>query len=242
MLWLFNAFLLLIIAVSAVVSSTLTQPSITPPSVEPAGTDAFWYHSKTDRHHSSDLRVAPDSNCNNLRNNYQDIPLTDYSGPINITKGGVYSGNWRSGSQAIPAVFINTLDTVLITNCRIRSAGDLISDYFGGLYGAVGNVTVTNCYGYGEDSMVSGTSRGAFIYLHRWNSFNISNNYMESTNGVMLKNGKGPVSIMYNCVHNIGGLVSRVTPNGLCAVGHKNGTSHTLPRYPLPSCTNPCTL
>lgn len=170
--------------------------------------------------------INSDSHCSYLRSNYQDIPLADYSGPITISKGGVYSGNWRSTSTNIPAVFLNTFDTVYIVNSHIRSAGDLISIFSSSLTGKIGNLTISNCYGYAEDPMTSGIGRGRFAKLSYGSNVNISNNYLESTAGIYLYKSTCPVSVMYNCVHNLGGLVSSVTPNGLCAIGIKAGGTY----------------
>ncbi|GGM06700.1 hypothetical protein [Deinococcus aerophilus] len=49
-----------------------------------------------------------------------------YSGPITITRGSVYRGNWRSLDPARPAVTIKTAQPVVIENSNIQSRGHLI--------------------------------------------------------------------------------------------------------------------
>lgn len=166
------------------------------------------------------------SNCYVLRNSYQDIPIASYSGPITITKGGTYSGNWRSSNINIPPVFINTLDPVFIVNSRVRGTGDLVSMFRNGTQGKAGNVTIHNCYAYNEDPMTSGAGRGRFARFNYGTYLNISNNYIVSSGGIYLLKSQCPISIKYNCVHNLGGLVSSVTPNKLCAVGIKAGGTY----------------
>ncbi|MEO5996409.1 MAG: right-handed parallel beta-helix repeat-containing protein [Chitinophagaceae bacterium] len=46
-----------------------------------------------------------------------------YSGPIEIKKGGVYTGNYKSDDSNIPAITVSTYDSVEITGCNIVSAG-----------------------------------------------------------------------------------------------------------------------
>ena len=53
-----------------------------------------------------------------------------YKGPIIISKGGTYSGNWQSLNPNIPAVRIRTSQPVIIQNSNIRSADSCI-DVFG---------------------------------------------------------------------------------------------------------------
>lgn len=47
----------------------------------------------------------------------------DYSDPIEIKKGGVYTGNYKSDDPKIPAITVSTYDSVEITGCNILSSG-----------------------------------------------------------------------------------------------------------------------
>jgi len=46
-----------------------------------------------------------------------------YSGPLTITKGGRYTGNYKSDDSNIPAITLQTYEPVEITNCNIVSSG-----------------------------------------------------------------------------------------------------------------------
>ncbi len=70
-----------------------------------------------------------------------------WSGPLTITEGGTYSGNWRSTDPTTPAVTVATTAPVLIQNSYVTGPSDLISDpYYGN------NLTVKNVIGVGRQS------------------------------------------------------------------------------------------
>lgn len=82
------------------------------------------------------------------------------SGPIQITSGGTYSGNWNSDDPNTPAVTIRTDQPVIIENSIVASRGTLIS-VTGPKAGA--NVTIENVTGTAKDPQVAGIQRGAFV-------------------------------------------------------------------------------
>ncbi|MDR3737809.1 MAG: hypothetical protein P4L40_02205, partial [Terracidiphilus sp.] len=86
------------------------------------------------------------------------------SGPIVITRGGTYSGIWRSDDPKVAAVTIRTDDPVVIRDAKVISRGDLIS-ITGVKTGA--NVTVENVTGTALDPQVSGKARGSFIKANK---------------------------------------------------------------------------
>jgi hypothetical protein len=88
------------------------------------------------------------------------VSVQQPSGPVVITAGGTYSGNWNSTDPKTPAVTIKTDAPVTIQNSAITSKGGLI-DISGVKTGA--NVTVENVTGTALDPGVSGMQRGAFI-------------------------------------------------------------------------------
>ncbi|MFD2513593.1 hypothetical protein ACFSRY_06925, partial [Pontibacter locisalis] len=49
-----------------------------------------------------------------------------YSGPLVITKGGTYTGNWESRDSEVAAVEIRTNEPVIIEHANIRGAGPLV--------------------------------------------------------------------------------------------------------------------
>ncbi len=58
-------------------------------------------------------------------------PSDKYSGPIEIKRGGVYTGNYKSDDTNVPAITISTNDPVEITGCNIVSSGIAIKAFGG---------------------------------------------------------------------------------------------------------------
>lgn len=94
------------------------------------------------------------------------------SGPIEITSGGTYSGNWTSNDPNTPAVTIKTDEPVVIQDSVISSRGTLI--YASGVSTGA-NVTIQNVTGTALDPEVSGDSRGAFLNATLVNSLVVKN-------------------------------------------------------------------
>src|ERR1700729_4020633 len=76
---------------------------------------------------------------------------TTFSGPIVITKGGTYTGNWQSLDPNTPAVSIQTTSPVTLLNCHIQSTGDGIKSTYTGA-----QLTVRGCIGNGLDPKIYG--------------------------------------------------------------------------------------
>ena len=70
------------------------------------------------------------------------IGEVDWSGPIVITEGGTYSGNWQSTDAKTPAVTVATTAPVIIENAHIRSVGSLIKTTVAGTNLTVAIVSV----------------------------------------------------------------------------------------------------
>ncbi len=113
-----------------------------------------------------------------------------YSGPITITQGGTYTGNWQSLDPNVPAVKIATSSPVVIQNSNISSKGDLIN-------ASVSNVhlTVQNTNGYGLNPNVYGLHAGRFASLQSFSNVVFKNDYMEGTSGIYLLNYSGNPSL-----------------------------------------------
>lgn len=106
------------------------------------------------------------------------------SGPIQITSGGTYSGNWTSTDPKTPAVTIKTDEPVVLQDSTISSRGALIT-VSGASTGA--NVTIQNVTGTALDPQVAGDSRGAFLTATLVNSLVVKNCSMIGTSfGVKL--------------------------------------------------------
>jgi hypothetical protein len=129
-----------------------------------------------------------------------------YSGPLVITKGGTYSGNWQSLDPNTPAVLIQTREPVIIENSNIRSKGHLISGFYV-------NLTVRNTSGYGLNPNVNGAKAGRFVSAEDILSLTVVNNYMEGTSGIYTNGFKGTapgqtIKVLRNRALNIDGRMS----------------------------------
>lgn len=84
---------------------------------------------------------------------------TVWSGPIVITAGGTYSGNWQSLNPNINAVTINTTAPVIIKDSHIQGMGPyLIFTPFGGE-----DLTIQNTVGLGLNPNVLGQTLARFV-------------------------------------------------------------------------------
>ena len=94
------------------------------------------------------------------------------SGPIQITTGGTYSGNWNSDDPKTPAVTIATDEPVTIEASTITSRGTLIK-ITGVTTGA--NVTIDNVTGTALDPGIAGAQRGQFVQAGKISSLTVKN-------------------------------------------------------------------
>jgi hypothetical protein len=127
----------------------------------------------------------------------------NWSGPIVITAGGTYTGNWRSLSPNTPAVSIQTSQPVTITGSNIESMSMLIDAGNGGA-----NLTVLNTHGWALNPNVSGQSPGRFIDAENFSNLDIEHNTLVGTAGIEMgywQGGSGTVKILYNNALNIDG-------------------------------------
>jgi len=97
-----------------------------------------------------------------------------FAGPVTISLGGTYSGNWKSLDQSTPAVNITTTAAVTISNSCVLAKGAGIS------IGTAGNVTVQNTYGLGLNPNVSGQIKGTCIYAYKPANVVVTNCHIES--------------------------------------------------------------
>lgn len=134
-------------------------------------------------------------------------PNVTYQGPLVITKGGTYSGNYQSTNPSVPAISVRTSEPVIIQNANVRGPSHLIS-------GFNMNLTVRNTRAYGVNPNVSGLNTGRFILSEDTLNLIVENNYLEGTSGIYVHNFKGnraggqTIKIMRNKVKNIDGRKS----------------------------------
>jgi hypothetical protein len=145
-----------------------------------------------------------------------------YSGPLTITAGGTYTGNWESTDPNVPAIDIKTTQAVIIQDSRIRSKGIHINIKTTG-----SNVTVKNVCAVGVNPGIAGIAPGRFIYNYSPNNLLVENCYMESTGGIYVLqfSGTNPatqtIKIRKNQFKNIEGRASTGTGYRTDDTGYK---------------------
>ena len=132
-----------------------------------------------------------------------------YSGPVVITKGGTYRGNWQSLDRKIPAVTIQTREPVIIENSNLRGRGHLIR-------GFNVDLTVRNTNGYGLNPLTDNAFPGRFIAVEFISNLRAENNYLQGTSGIYINTFQGnpargqTIKILRNKVQDVDGrLVDR---------------------------------
>lgn len=127
-----------------------------------------------------------------------------YQGPITITAGGTYTGNWQSLDPNTPAVTVQTTAPVVIVYSNIQSKGDLISVQPGS------DLTVTDTSGTGLNPGVPGAFLGRFLTSQSAARLVIENNDLNNTAGIYIRTplSSSTISIRFNTVENINGRAS----------------------------------
>lgn len=134
-----------------------------------------------------------------------------YSGPLVITKGGTYTGNWQSTDSEVPAVDVRTSEPVIIINSNVRGAGYLIRSW-----AQSANLTVRNTNGYGitPTPYKDYKKPRRFVTVDNFQNVVVENCYLESTAGIYLGvryEGNGTtantIKIRYNKAKNIDGRI-----------------------------------
>jgi hypothetical protein len=127
-----------------------------------------------------------------------------WSGPITITVGGTYTGNYRSTNQNTPAVMIATTEPVTLLNCNTEANGTGIASNIAGI-----NLTVLNSRHFG--GALSGRMR-RFVALENFKNLVIENCHFQSSSGIYIAGqylGNGTenetVRIRYNTARNVDG-------------------------------------
>jgi hypothetical protein len=138
------------------------------------------------------------------------IGQVEWSGPIVISQGGTYSGNWQSTDVRTPAVMVTTKDPVVIENSHVRSVGSLIKT---GVAGS--NLTVRNSVGVAANAAVKGQPNGVFLEVSSPMKLDVENNYIENAQGGVIvhgysgnRDGEQTIVIRSNRARNLNGLLS----------------------------------
>jgi hypothetical protein len=153
----------------------------------------------------------------------------EWSGPIVITQGGTYSGNWQSTDANTPAVTIATADPVIIQDSHIRSSSNLIKVNVAGA-----DVTVRNSLAVALNAAVKGQPNGIFLDAGAPARLDVENNYMENVrDGVLVygysgsRNEKDTLVIRGNRARNLNGMLS----DGAGGYLSGEGTNHSSSRF-----------
>ena len=146
-----------------------------------------------------------------------------FTGPISITTGGTYTGNWQSLDPATPAVQIFTTQPVTIINSRLRGPGGLLIGHSGA------NVTVQESCFVGAYPTARGAYKGRAIALWQAANVLIEHNDFDGTGGYQLgtdfsrpyggasilvlqylgdRTPNNTIKIRYNRLHNLDGRFS----------------------------------
>lgn len=151
---------------------------------------------------SSQIGMVAKSSAEN-----SDVAPLMFDGPLTITKGGTYSGNWESLDFKTPAVKVMTSEPVIIENCNLRFRGHgILSPWTNA------NLIVRNCKGVGLNSMTLGESTGRFFAAEGFQSIELTNNTLVQNSGIYLNGwdgaGTGRIFISENYAENIDGRLS----------------------------------
>jgi hypothetical protein len=153
----------------------------------------------------------------------------DWSGPIVISEGGTYTGNWQSTDIKTPAVTVATTAPVTIENSHIRSVGNLIKTSIAG-----SNLTVRNSVGVALNAAVKGQPNGNFLEVASPARLDVENNYIENAQGGVIvhgyagtRDGEQTIVIRANRARNLNGLLS--DGNGDYLPGE--GSNRSLARF-----------
>ncbi|HEX8349151.1 MAG TPA: glycosyl hydrolase [Hymenobacter sp.] len=112
-------------------------------------------------------------------------PDVSYSEPIVIREGGTYTGNYRSLNSSVPCILVVTNAPVILENCTIAGAGDLIQASGGS------NLTVRKCRGYGLTPSENNRPRGRFVDAYQSKQLVVEHNYLEHTTGILANRWSG---------------------------------------------------
>ena len=137
-----------------------------------------------------------------------------FSGPITITTGGTYTGNWQSLDPSVPAMRITTNQPVTIVNSRFKGPGDLILGSSGSGNGI--SLTVQQSCFVGTNPNVLGKSKGTPIHVYQAVSVLVDHSDFDSGGyyGVWVQEYVGnhslnnTIRILNNRIHNVDGRVS----------------------------------
>ncbi|MDQ6815023.1 MAG: hypothetical protein M3040_14910, partial [Bacteroidota bacterium] len=129
------------------------------------------------------------------------VPDSVFQGPLIITSGGRYTGNYKSSDSKIPTISIYTTEPVELTDCLIVGAGDLVKC----VEATNLNIHHNRFYGLAPNE---NEQWGRVINDYRPRTLLFEHNFVEHTGGILLDhkdtaaNAVINVSIRYNIIRN----------------------------------------
>ncbi|GAA4380806.1 hypothetical protein [Hymenobacter koreensis] len=139
-------------------------------------------------------------------------------GVLVIRRGGTYSGTFSSLNSSVPCVRIKTTEPVVLNNCVLKGAGDLIVAESGA------DLVVRNCRAYGLVPSEDNRARGRFLSIVDARRLLIERNYLDHTTGIVVYRWSGDgsarqtLTVRHNQVRNIDGR-------------HRNGGADATPSF-----------
>ncbi|AMR27349.1 hypothetical protein A0257_09755 [Hymenobacter psoromatis] len=120
-----------------------------------------------------------------------------------ITKGGTYTGAYRSEASGTACVRVNTSEAVVLEGCVLTGPGNLIEA------GEGADLTVRNCRGQGLAPTVDGQAPGHFLDVYRPQHLVVEHNYLAQTGGLVINRWSGQpgqaLMVRYNQARNLDG-------------------------------------
>jgi hypothetical protein len=134
------------------------------------------------------------------------VALNTFDRPFTISKGGTYTGTYRSTDSARPCVRITTTEPVILLNCTFSGPGNLIEAKAG-----QASVTVLNCQGYGLVPTLDQEPRGWFLVAEGARQLRVESCAFEHSRGIYAFKWTGDgtpeqtITVRHNRVRNIDG-------------------------------------
>jgi hypothetical protein len=134
-----------------------------------------------------------------------DVP---FEGPLVISQGGTYTGNWESRDPEVPAVQVATTEPVVIEDANLRGTGHLLEAGVDGV-----DVTVRDSRGESLVADQAGVQKGRFARIMQPRRLVIEHNELLGTAGIIVSGYTGEetgetIKVVANRARNIDGRVS----------------------------------
>jgi hypothetical protein len=143
-----------------------------------------------------------------------------------ITKGGTYSGTYRSTASGTACVRVATTEPVVLDGCTLGGPGNLVEA------GEGANLTVRNCHGQGLAPTVEKQAPGRFLDVYRPSRLVVEHNEFAQTSGIVVNRWHdlgqaGPTLLVrHNRVRNIDGRWRGGTGSTHCSFLILNTVQH----------------